>query len=298
MLPCHPGTETLDIPPPLAVEDALARFHREGTRAVVNMGRYRCSYYTWGTGPALLFLHGLSDVASSFVPLIAHLSAHFRCIAYDLPTGQGDGARLRTYRHVDLVTDALALLDHLSVDRCHAFGNSFGSTVLLAAAHARTERFDRLIVQGAFARRCLAPAEILLARLARSCWLPVRALPLRQTILRHNARGTFAAQPPAHWRFFLEATGTNPVAAMAQRALLLHNLDLRPLLATIRQPVLLIRGDEDTVVRRECADELSAGLPNVTRIELSGCGHYAPFTHPEVLAAVIRSFLTPPPCHD
>ena len=54
--------------------------------------RYRCSDLTWGRGPALVFIPGLCDDQLSFVLPIARLKDHFRCVAYNLPSGQGDGA--------------------------------------------------------------------------------------------------------------------------------------------------------------------------------------------------------------
>ena len=47
----------------------LERFDREAVRGTIDTGRYRCPYFTWGAGPPLLFLHGLADVARSFIPI-------------------------------------------------------------------------------------------------------------------------------------------------------------------------------------------------------------------------------------
>jgi pimeloyl-ACP methyl ester carboxylesterase len=48
------------------------------------------------------------------------------------------------------------------------------------------------------------------------------------------------------------------------------------------------------VVPRPYEEMLLQGLPNAGRIVLEGCGHTPSYTHPEVLAEVIRQFLTPP----
>src|SRR5262245_43219860 len=149
-------------PPPLPLRNALERFEREATRGICDTGRYRCRYYAWGEGPPLVFVPGLSDDALSFVLPIALLSRHFRCVAYDLPAGGADGARLDRYRHRDLVADLFALMDHVGARRGYLFGSSFGSTVALAALHAAPERLPRGILQGGFAHRPLAWAEVAL----------------------------------------------------------------------------------------------------------------------------------------
>ena len=289
--------ETCSPPAALVLDEVLRRFAQEAVRGVCATGRYRCPYYTWGSGPPLLFIHGLADDSQSFAMPIAVLSRHFRCIGYDLPTGRGDGARLNRYRHEDLVVDALALLDHLGIRQSYVFGASFSATITLAALRAAPERLPRAVLQGGFARRPLAPAELLLARLARHGPGPLRWLPLRRAVLRHSHYPPFAARDRGVWEFYLRQIGQAPIAAVAQRALLLHRLDLRPILPEIRQPILMICGDDDPLVNKQCEEELLRGLPHAVRIELSQCGHLPAFTHPELLAEVVRSFLTPPPCH-
>jgi pimeloyl-ACP methyl ester carboxylesterase len=285
-----PGPAAIDL------NESLARFKREAVLGHCDTGRYRCRYYVWGAGPPLVFVHGICDDARSFVLPIALLSRSFRCIAYDLPTGRGDAACLSTYRHADLVADIFGLLDHLRVNRCDVFGSSFGSTVALAAMHDRPELFQRGIVQGGFAHRPLAWAEVLLARLA--CYWPwaMHRLPLRVPVLRHSHLAPFAEHGPEFWEFFVEQNGAPPMNAVARRALLLHEVDIRGLLPAVRQPVLLICGDDDPLVGRGCEQVLAAGLPQATRVELSRCGHLPQFTHPEVLAEVIRQFLTGEAC--
>jgi pimeloyl-ACP methyl ester carboxylesterase len=279
---------------PLSLEEARRRFEREAERGVCDTGRYRCSYSSWGSGPPVLFVPGLSDNSCSFLLVTALLSGQFRCIAYDLPTGRGDGARLRRYRHAGLVEDLFALLDHLGVRQSYVYASSYGTTVALAAAHRRPERLPRLVLQSAFARRPLAPAERLLARAA--CFWPgsMGSLPLRDAVLRRQAYEPFAGRPPEFWHFFLDSTGRAPIAAVAHHALLLHRVDLRPLLAGVRQPVLLVSGDRDSRVSRACTEALLRGLPSAGYVELSDSGHFPFCTHPEALAEVVRGFLTPP----
>ena len=62
------------------------------------------------------------------------------------------------------------------------------------------------------------------------------------------------------------------------------------MLPEIRQPVLLVCGDDDPLVGRSCETELLKGLPNARRIEFVGCGHFPYLTHTEVLAEVLRQY--------
>jgi pimeloyl-ACP methyl ester carboxylesterase len=292
-LPCPDRASCAAAAPP-GLAEARARCECEAVRGVCDTGRYRASYLSWGTGPPLVFVPGLADGPLNFVPVLARLAGQFRCLTYALPSGRGDGARLDRYSHADLVADLVAILDHAGVRQSYLFGSSFGSTIVLAALHAHPGRFPRALLQGGFARRTLAPAERLLAGMAR--WWPgsMRHLPLHTAVLRRGHAGQFATCPPDVWPFFLEQNGIAPIAAVARRALLLHRLDLRPLLPALRQPVLLVCGEHDPLVGKDCEEALLAGLPNAGRVELQGCGHFPYLTHPDVLATIVQGFLTPP----
>jgi 3-oxoadipate enol-lactonase len=279
-------------PAPITLAEAQCRFEREATRGVLDTGRYRCNYAVWGDGPPLLFVPGLSDRGSVFLLVTALLSREFRCVTYDLPVGGADRARLRRTNHDGLVADALALLDHLNVRQSYLYGASFGSTVVLRLLHRHPQRFPRAVVQGGFARRSLAPAEWLLARAARYWPGTMNHLPLFKRLQRHAHHGPFASRPADVWDFYLD--DDRPIAAVAAHALLLHATDLRAILPEIRQPVLLVCGDCDPLVSRQCEEVLLAGLPNPGRVEIGGCGHLPYLSHPEALAEVVRRFLTPP----
>jgi pimeloyl-ACP methyl ester carboxylesterase len=232
------------------------------------------------------------DDARSFIFLADRLADSFRTVAYDFPTVQGNGVRRSTHAH--FVDDALALLDHLGIEQSYVFGSSFGSTIALAALHKQPRRLPRAVLQGAFARRPLAPAEVLLARLAQYCPGQVSSVPFRTTFLRYIHGGPFQGRPREIWDYFVLRSNAAPIAAAAQRALLIHQVDLRPILTEVRQPVLLVCGDRDPLVDLKCEETLQRGLPSADRIELAGCGHNPLFTHPEALAEIVRRFLTPP----
>jgi pimeloyl-ACP methyl ester carboxylesterase len=275
-----------------------ARFHREAVRGVCDTGRYRMPYFVWGSGPPLVFVHGLGDCHEGFLQPISLLSRHFRCIAYNQPLGttghHGDGACVNRYRHADLVEDLFALLDHVAAPRTYIYGSSFGSVIVLTALARQPERFARAILQGGLACRPLRRIEYLLAHIGRFLPGRVKDLPGRTIVLREIFSRYFVGREPECWDHFCDCTGRTTASAMARFALLLHRIDLRRLLPRIRQPLLLVCGDADVVVGPEFQDVLQQGLPNAGRLIIPSCGHIPSYTHPEILAEVIRQFLTPP----
>lgn len=279
-----------------SVAEMKRAFEQEAQWHLFPTPRYRCRYYSWGQGPPLVFIHGLADDALSFVPTIYYLREHFRCIAYDLPKGRGDGANMRRYRHEQLCEDLLALLDHLALSRTYVYGSSFGSTIAIRAMATAPDRFARGVYQGGFAHRNLSPGERFLTSIGRLLPGTMRYFPFKKAILIHQYSASFRHTDPELWDYFVERYCEQPMAALAYRGHMLVGLDLRPLLPRIRQPVLLVCGEHDPLVDRNCEEELERGLPNPTRVTIRGCGHHPYFSHPDVLAELVYRFLTPLPC--
>jgi pimeloyl-ACP methyl ester carboxylesterase len=283
---------------PLSLAIAKAHFDREAVLGEFHNGRTLCRYVTWGHGPDLLCIPGLADDARSFLPLLAYLSQRYRCIAYDWPTGHRGEGSARSYRHDDFLADFFALTDHLELQKVALVGYSFGSTILLRALQTQPQRFPQGVLIGGFARRRLSPAEVLLASWARYWPGRVEQIPIVERILEMGRQESLERREKAMWQYYVERNGSLPIAALAQRARVLHQVDLRSILGKIRQPVLLICGDADPLVGKQCEAELLTGLPRVARVELSECGHLAIYTHPEQVAELISEFVTAGPTAD
>ena len=214
-----------------------------------------------------------------------------------MPSGDGDQARLGGYRHQHYADDLIRLLDHLQLERTYVFGSSFGTTIVLRALADHSPRFARAVLQGGFARRRVGTAEVALARFARYWKGRMRSLPVRTALRSPKERSVFDALPPDRARFMADNCGSAPIAAVARIGLLIAKLDLRPLLAKVVMPVRLIGGDRDSIIAPHYEQELLQGLPNAERIEIPECGHLPQYTHPGLLAELMRQFFTPE-CRD
>jgi pimeloyl-ACP methyl ester carboxylesterase len=248
-------------------------------------------FAVWGEGPPLVLIHGLADAGRGFALVMRRLAPRFTCVAYELPNGLDDDAALGTYRHRHFAADLFALLDHLKLSRVALLGSSFGTTVALSAMAAAPHRFTKCVLKGGFARRPLAWYERLAARQARYWPGRLCELPFRLTAMSRIDRPTWDGCTPPARELFLWCNGWTPTRAAARRAVLLDKLDLRPLLPSIRTPVLLIGGDRDRIVPRHLEAELEAALPVVWRVEFANCGHYPQYSHPAAVAEVVGGFL-------
>jgi pimeloyl-ACP methyl ester carboxylesterase len=252
----------------LSLHEALCHFEREAVHGLCATGRHRLPYYSWGQGPPILFLHDVGANNRFFVPPISLLARQFRCVACDLPSGPGD---------------LFALLDHLGLQRSYVYGSGLGAAVALAALHARPERLPRAILENGFGWRRLSWGERVLAGMGCLLPGPVRWLPGWRGALRRRHLQPFASRTPDVWQFFLGQAGSVPTRTLARQFLWQQRFDVRPLLKDIRQPVLFLGGEQEAL----------ADLPNARLAEIVGAGRFPCLTHPEVVAELVREFLTP-----
>jgi pimeloyl-ACP methyl ester carboxylesterase len=276
--------------PRLSVAEAFQRFETEATHGSVDLSRYRCDYAVWGEGPTLVLIHGLADRMQSFALPMAGLSRQFRCIAYNQPIGRGDGCRLSSHTHEQLLGDLFELLDHLRVTEATVLGHSYGSSIALEAMAAQEERIPRGILLCGFAHRPLSKRERALAWLAGFLPGSLRHIPARMKAMQRAHVWAFEQLEPERWSKFIEQTGDVPICALSWWARQLHRTNVTCLLSNVRQPVLLAYGEHDLLVRPEQQVRLFNGLPNSVMYEIRGCGHFPMWTHPEVVVNVVEHF--------
>ncbi len=277
---------------PLRVLQEVEAFDRESTRIVWDGPRYRMNVRVLGQGPSLVIVPGIASTYRGYAMVARRLAARFQTIVYDYPgENPDDGADLRSISHGDLVADLLGLLDYLEVPEAYPFGLSFGTTVVLSALHQAPDRFPRTALQGAFSHRRLTVGERMALKIGRRFRGKADRLPLHRPVLSLFSRDQFGVAPADRWTFYLDQNGLTSIAGLAHRVGLLSHLDLRPILPEIASRVLLIHGDRDTIVPLSRFHELGTALPNASPLLLPGVGHQPHFTHPELLADRVGSYL-------
>lgn len=103
------------------------------------------------TSPLVVLLHGFFGTGDDFAATERRLSAHFRCVAVDLP-GHGrseappDPAR---YALSETAADLAALLDHFGRATASVVGYSMGGRSALAFAMHSPERVRSLVLESA-----------------------------------------------------------------------------------------------------------------------------------------------------
>jgi pimeloyl-ACP methyl ester carboxylesterase len=248
-------------------------------------------------GPPVVLIHGFTDNARDWVPLIPELDRSFRLIVVDI-RGHGKSSKPECcYGRVDFAYDIRLLLDALHVDRADLVGHSLGSIITQTFAEYWPERTRRVVLissSGGPLASCAPPAgspavkrmdfrgEIQKlkepidpdSKFMVEWWSS--PTPVDAEFLRRQ-RVDAAAIPLRVWLAVLDQGLAGP--------------ELQATLPRLQAPTLLIWGGKDPIFGAPDRCSLQLALPNA-RVELyPQLGHNPFWEDPERVAAAINAFL-------
>ncbi|HKF75696.1 MAG TPA: alpha/beta fold hydrolase [Candidatus Dormibacteraeota bacterium] len=243
-----------------------------------------------GHGPPLLLVMGLGGNLEMWGPLVDEL-AGFTTIAFDAP-GTGDSEiPWRPLRMHELADTTAHLLDALGCPNADVIGVSFGGAVAQELVHRHPDRVRRLVLAATTCGFGGIPGK-------------PSALALLSTPYRYYSRshmraiaarlygGEIARRPELLERHAYEMLAHAPSArgylwqmsAIVGWSSLLY-------LHRIRQPVLVMTGDDDPIIRVVNGRILALLIPNARLHVLGGGGHLFLIDQPKESAELIRRFL-------
>jgi pimeloyl-ACP methyl ester carboxylesterase len=238
-------------------------------------------------GTPLLLLHGLSDSWHSFLPMLPHLPQRVRSLAFT-QRGHGQSSKPRDdYRLETLVSDTLAFLDAMHVERAIVAGHSMGAAVatLLAARHG--DRVAGLALLGAFAD-FRGNAGIVELR------QDVQHLtdPIDSDFARAFQISTIARMIDDDF-IELVVSDSQALPSFAWRSLLnaLVATDLAKAFGKIDAPTTLVWGDCDAFVPHSDQQAMLSAIPDATLRVLADTGHAVHWDRPGETAAIIKSLI-------
>jgi len=257
----------------------------------VRSGDLEVAVHEWGSGPALLFLHGLGDDHRALRRLVPELSLGHRVVAPDMRGHGGTSLGHADGSLAQLATDVVSLLDTLGLDLVDLAGFSLGGAIALQVAIQAPDRVRRLIGIATSSRVGRAALDWYRdrARAADSGAAELRA------VLAEDAVTMFLPGSPlvaGHLRLREEATADPRGFANGCRAnLALGAAPLDPSLPRITAPTLVIASRQDVLCPPRAAEIVAAGVPGSSIEILEGSGHEIPLEQPETLAGLMLAFI-------
>jgi len=125
----------------------------------IKSGEIKIYYEEQGVGTPLVFLHGFSLDRRMWQGQIDYFSDRYRIISYDARGHGKSDAPETNYSREDRVSDLLALVDNLKLDRFHLVGLSMGGGDALRFAIDYQDRLISLTLAGSTASGWKAPVH-------------------------------------------------------------------------------------------------------------------------------------------
>jgi 3-oxoadipate enol-lactonase len=191
--------------------------------------------------PVLLLSHSIGTTSRLWDSQTHALAGDFRVVRYDTRGHGGSTAAERPFTIDDLGRDALAVLDAAGVDRAHVCGISMGGmTAMWLGVHA-PQRVRSLVFANTAAK--LGTEAMWTDRIAQ-----VRAkgmAPLAEYMMTRWFSDAFRKTSPAIVAQYQSMFAACDPAGYAGCAAALRDADMRPFIARITAPSLVVVGRED-----------------------------------------------------
>jgi proline iminopeptidase len=252
--------------------------------------------------PALLLLHGgPGSDHSSFRPYFDRFSDTHQVIYVD-HRGQGRSDDRHDPSGWDLDTwadDVVRLCGALEIERPVVLGLSFGGFVAIRYAARHPQHPAKVVLSSTLAWR---DAPLIESRFADRGGAAAAASYRRVFVEGDTSPEAWADYARVNLPLYSNvAAGFGPRRAWDNHRVLQHfheeffGMDLRPDVALIEAPTLVVAGRDDPMTPHECSTEILGLLPEgVGRLEIvEGAGHGTYRDQPEETERILRSFLTP-----
>ena len=244
--------------------------------------------------PALLISNSLGTDLEMWSPQMNVLTENFRVIRYDTRGHGASSVPPGPYTLEQLGVDALAVLDHLGVQRAHFCGLSMGGLTGLWLAQNAPERIVRMVLANTGAK--IGSDELWNARIdsieragnSGGAGLPESVV---DAVVKRWFTPRFRAiAPRSVERIRGMLVGTSSAGYVANCAAI-RDADLRGCLAAIAIPTLVIAGTHDPSTPPALGRELADAIPGAHYLELDSA-HLSNIEQAGAFNAAITRFFT------
>jgi class 3 adenylate cyclase/DNA-binding CsgD family transcriptional regulator len=221
------------------------------------------------------------------------LASFARVITFD-KRGMGLSDRAAgAYTLENIVDDALAVLDACGVERAVVFGVSEGGSAATMLAAAHPERVSAMVQYGTFARMSRADDyhEGIPVEVTRRFWKRMIANWGDPASIDHWAPSAGHDPEVREWWARLLRSGASP-GTMRTIGLMYEELDVRPLLAAVGVPTLVLYRAEDPLVSPALSRAVARGIAGAREVALGGADHYFLAGNQDEMLDEIEEFVT------
>ncbi len=258
-------------------------------RAYVDTQLGQLHYSTAGEGPTLLCIHQSSSSMEEYMALVPFLADQYHLVFFDLP-GHGLSSDPINEPGVEEFTNtALALVDHLGIDKCSILGHHGGALISMNFAYRYPERTEKVILSGTSGIKNELEKKSFSQNLAdrKKVGLDINGESLLLAWQRYVAYMPGAALTDV-LRPFLNSVMTRMRPFDAHHSVL--KWDREPALRSLQMPTLLVQGMQDEFVSHQ--ENLLKIIPNAERAVIHNGGAFLFYDKAKECAELIDAFLS------
>jgi 3-oxoadipate enol-lactonase len=259
----------------------------------------RIGFEVTGTGRPVLLGHSFLCDRSMWRHQVPHLAEQWQVVNIDA-RGHGASSRLRGPCTMDdLVADALAVADHLGIERAVWGGLSMGGMVAMGVALRAPERVSALMLLDTDSGSETAWRRFKYGALAQVVRM-VGLGPVMGQVEAQMFGRTARRERPALVRDWSAGlmNRTDVPSILAINAALKARDDVTSHLKTVDVPALVLVGSEDVSTPPARARRLADALPNARLVQIPGVGHLSSLERPEDVTEAMLAFLDSMPPAD
>jgi 3-oxoadipate enol-lactonase len=232
------------------------------------------AWETWGEGkPPLLLLAGLGSRARLWGELPHLLSDDFTVLAPD-NRGVGGSRGGDAFTLEGAADDAAVVLAEMATAPAGVLGVSMGGLIACQLAARHPAAVGRLVVASCGAR--LTPSHRRVLRFFELAFTRMTPDEAAEAFMAFAFASGFADRYPGFVDQAARLWTLDPddrAGALGQLAELRKPWDLRPLLATISCPTLVLAGELDPIAAASATREVAAAIPEARYREVPGAAH-------------------------
>ncbi len=254
-------------------------------------------YEVTGSGPAIVFAHGLGGNHMSWFQQVAHFAPRYTCIAFahrgfapSSPIASGPDP-------ADYGADIAALVEHLKLNEVRIVAQSMGGWSAIEYALTRPRALKAIVLAGTTGTidpQAVAEPD----RTRHDQWLHASATRMGDLFARgiHPAAGErMTREQPALHLLYRQIDDQN--AALDKEALRLRLMAARTRkpeeLREIACPVMFIAGAEDPLIPPFAIEAVARAVPGARVAHIADTGHSAYFERAAEFNRILDGFLGP-----
>lgn len=260
----------------------------------VEQPKFRLHYQQYGSGPPLIFLHGLSFDSRMWNEQLAYFQNSYLSIGLDFRGHGFSDAPDIEYSLETYVADVSALMNDLHLPSAQIIGLSLGGAVAIEFACRYPDRADALVLVSSAVN----------GHNWSNAW--------REVMRRVRSEGTEKSVQSSLRKYWLQDPMFKGVRGQLKYSALLRSMaeqfSGKPILngslntdetasaedrlSQIKQPVCVISGAEDRFDFKQIARKMAARFHRVEWHQIPDAGHMLNLEIPDQFNAIVESFLS------